>query len=206
MINISFDSLSPSVSIDHHSCWWIYILFRCFYWLANTGVSKRSSPWENDANEFIPSSPAVPSISCSAYLDGLLVAIQLLFCWVLLLGFVQNSSQHPCSFFSKVLVEPKWCSYAVVLTQLQFGRISILFYQRAHVLSMRMLTLLSVDEIIKIIVIFRVWFALVSLYNGISVKVLLYIDLRPSQTCYSKDGGSAFSIGVGELGWQNGTR
>ena len=35
----------------------------------------------------------------------------------------------------------------------------------------------------------------------ISVKfILLYIDLRPSQTCHSKDGGSAYSIGVGELG------
>ena len=30
---------------------------------------------------------------------------------------------------------------------------------------------------------------------------MLYIDLRPSQTCHSKDGGRAYSIGVGELGW-----
>ena len=28
--------------------------------------------------------------------------------------------------------------------------------------------------------------------------LLLYIDLRPRQTCHSKDGGSAYSIGVGE--------
>ena len=34
---------------------------------------------------------------------------------------------------------------------------------------------------------------------------MLYIDLRPSQTCHPKDGGSAYSIGVGELGWQYGT-
>ena len=34
---------------------------------------------------------------------------------------------------------------------------------------------------------------------------LLYIDLRLRQTCHSKDGGSAYSIGVGELGWQYGT-
>ena len=34
---------------------------------------------------------------------------------------------------------------------------------------------------------------------------LLYIDLRPRQTCHSKDGGGAYSIGVGELGWQYGT-
>ena len=34
---------------------------------------------------------------------------------------------------------------------------------------------------------------------------MLYIDLRPRQTCHSKDGGSAYSIGVGELCWQYGT-
>ena len=36
-------------------------------------------------------------------------------------------------------------------------------------------------------------------------SMLLYIDLRPGQTCHSKDGGSVYSIGVGELGWQNET-
>ena len=34
---------------------------------------------------------------------------------------------------------------------------------------------------------------------------MLYIDLQPRQTCHSKDGGSAYSIGVGELGRQYGT-
>ena len=45
-----------------------------------------------------------------------------------------------------------------------------------------------------------IWFQ-VSLSN----IYLLYIDLRPGQICHSKDGGSAYSIGVGELGWQYGT-
>ena len=36
--------------------------------------------------------------------------------------------------------------------------------------------------------------------------MMLYIDLRPGQTCHSKDGGSAYSIAMGELGGQNGTR
>ena len=36
------------------------------------------------------------------------------------------------------------------------------------------------------------------LYNQV---YLLYIDLRPRQTCHSKNGGSAYSIGVGKLGW-----
>ena len=35
--------------------------------------------------------------------------------------------------------------------------------------------------------------------------VLLYIDLRLRQTYHSKDGGSAYSIGMGKLGWQYGT-
>ena len=35
--------------------------------------------------------------------------------------------------------------------------------------------------------------------------IVLYIDLRPCQTCHSKDSGSAYSISVGKLGWQSGT-
>ena len=34
------------------------------------------------------------------------------------------------------------------------------------------------------------------------VQNVFYIDLRPSQTCHSKDAEVAYSIGVGELGWQ----
>ena len=34
---------------------------------------------------------------------------------------------------------------------------------------------------------------------------MLCIDLRHGQICHSKNGGSAYSIGVGELGWQYGT-
>ena len=45
-----------------------------------------------------------------------------------------------------------------------------------------------------------IWICDYSVRN--SSEVLLYIDLRPRQTCHSKDGGSAYSISVGELGWQ----
>ena len=34
---------------------------------------------------------------------------------------------------------------------------------------------------------------------------MLYIDLQPGQTCHSKDGGSAYSIGGSEVGWRCGT-
>ena len=70
------------------------------YWLANTGVSMHGSPQGNVAYGFFLASPAVPCISCASYLSGLLdgreVAIQLLFCGVLLPGFVQDSAQHSC--------------------------------------------------------------------------------------------------------------
>ena len=33
----------------------------------------------------------------------------------------------------------------------------------------------------------------------------MYIDRWPGQTCHSKDGGSAYSIGIGKLGWWCGT-
>ena len=35
--------------------------------------------------------------------------------------------------------------------------------------------------------------------------IMLYIDLRPGQTCHSKDAEVTYSIGVGGLGWQYGT-
>ena len=37
-------------------------------------------------------------------------------------------------------------------------------------------------------------------HSPLPMQRMLYIDLRPGQTCHSKDGGSAYSIGVGELG------
>ena len=38
--------------------------------------------------------------------------------------------------------------------------------------------------------------------RGRSLYILLYTDRQPGQTCHSKDGGSAYSIGGGELGWR----
>ena len=61
------------------------------------------SPLENIPPEFVPASPAVPSMSGLSYCDGLLdrrqVAIQLLFCKMQLLEFVQNSKQNPRVIF-----------------------------------------------------------------------------------------------------------
>ena len=62
--------------------------------------------------------------------DGRKVAVLLLFCWLLLPGFVQDSMQHSShlavSLF--VLSVSKLCIHTIVLTQLQCGRNPILFY------------------------------------------------------------------------------
>ena len=77
---------------------------------------------------------------------------------MLLLGFVQNSTQYLCGvlllLFSKL--ESKWWNHTVVLTQLRLGRVTTLFYLRYQVfdnlsitingLSMRMLTSVSADQ------------------------------------------------------------
>ena len=39
-----------------------------------------------------------------------------------------------------------------------------------------------------------------SIKTGGQNSQVLYINLRPRQTCHSKDGGSAYSIGMGKLG------
>ena len=48
-------------------------------------------------------------------------------------------------------------------------------------------------------------FIKVMMQHNYIIGEVLYIDLRPCQTCHFKDGGSAYSIGVGELGWEYGT-
>ena len=43
------------------------------------------------------------------------------------------------------------------------------------------------------------------IYIYVCVCVCVCGDLRPGQTCHGKDGGSAYSIGVGESDWLNAT-
>ena len=100
------------------------------------------SPSENVAFESVLTSPAVIIISCLSYLDDLvrwgLMAIQLLFCRVLLPEFVRNCMQHSWKvfiwFFSpSSMLASKWCNHRVVLTWLQLGSIPILFLQRDQI-------------------------------------------------------------------------
>ena len=71
--------------------------------VCKTGVFMCRGSQENVSNEFVSASPAVPRISCSCHLDGLWdgrqMTEQLLFCWVLLPGFIQNNTQHPCEIY-----------------------------------------------------------------------------------------------------------
>ena len=81
------------------------------------------------------------SISCSFHLEGLLnrklVAVQLLFCGVFLLGFVQQLAAFffhlPSNFFSMCFLSIHGVHHFFVLTQLQHGRNSILSYWVDHV-------------------------------------------------------------------------
>ena len=103
-------------------------------WLANIGVSLCRNMLENIAYEFVLTFPAVLNV-----LFGWIMRWEVSSCKaVILLRAILRicSKQHAaflCSFYLAfspgVLFVSKWCNYAVVLTQLQFERIPILFYQ-----------------------------------------------------------------------------
>ena len=89
------------------------------------------------------------------------MAVQLLFCGVVLPGFVQNSSKHSCVAFSQcVLLASMWCIHTIVLTQPQLGRNHLILLARSdfymvdnlsiavHAFIKCMLTTLLVDEIL----------------------------------------------------------
>ena len=58
-----------------------------------------------------------------------------MFCRVLLPGIIKNSTKHsyvvPIYLFLQAFSLSKCCNYTIVLTQLQLGRIPVLFYQRS---------------------------------------------------------------------------
>ena len=128
-----------------------------FCWSANTGVPMCRISLENITYEFIFTSPAVLSMSCSSCFDGLSdgnqVAIQLLFCRVLLPGFVQNSTQHFCvvpfRFLSKHFVK---APVVQPYSSTDMGRIPNLFvrirFPCCSFFPMHMLAMLSVVEIL----------------------------------------------------------
>ena len=127
-------------------------------------------PSDKVAYEFVLSSPAVPPMSCSSYVnghwDGRKVAVQLLFCQVLLSGFFKTAHsilrQFPSGFFSVhfasiLVVHPynsldsatacKKNSFSILLDRSDFhliDNLSIAF----SIFHRRMLTSLSVDEML----------------------------------------------------------
>ena len=135
-------------------------------WLAIISMFICRSPLENVTWGFVRISTSVPSVSCSSYLDTLWdggkVVVQLLFYEVLLLEFVQNSTQFPCRFvlkrFIKVLmVQPcnstvtarAWKNSRFISSErLDFHMVDNLSIA-VHAFPMRMLTSLSVDEILE---------------------------------------------------------
>ena len=85
------------------------LLYEGSSWSSCLCSSMWRSPQEYITYEFVSSSPAVSSISCSSNLyscrDGYLVAVQLLFCGVLpAAGLVQYFSQHSCAVVVKLFL------------------------------------------------------------------------------------------------------
>ena len=134
-------------------------------WYRVSGVSMCWSPLKNIAYKLILTSPAVPSISCSFYL---FVRWEVNGCTSAVLWCAASricSEQHVTSlctshlaFSPGILLKFKWCDHTIVLSQLQFGKIPILFHQRSefhmvinlliivHVLPICILTLFLIDE------------------------------------------------------------
>ena len=90
------------------------------------------------------------------------MAIQLLFCGMLLSGFVQNSTHHACVVPAQLFLcfgdvqkvqpysnmAPAWKNSNLILSErIDFHMVDNLLIA-VHVFSMHMLTLLSVDEIL----------------------------------------------------------
>ena len=98
------DSLSPFIPIIYHfqqvfqttSCVSTELLYISSCWSPNTGMSMCRRLLENITYEFVFASPTVSCMSFPSYLDGFRdrrwVVLQLLFHWMLFLGFVQCSS------------------------------------------------------------------------------------------------------------------
>ena len=77
------------------------------------------------------------SLSCSSYLDGFrdwrLVAVQLLFCRMLLLGFVEFLCNSHLDFFLYTFLGSLWCLHIVVLTRPLLRRNCALFYRISQI-------------------------------------------------------------------------
>ena len=93
----SIAPVKSSMLLDISSSWSSYLF-----------SSMWRGPREFIAYEFVLTSPWVSRISDSSNLDSFrdrwLVAVQLLFCRVLLLGLVQYSSQHSCVIVAELFL------------------------------------------------------------------------------------------------------
>ena len=110
------DSMSPAVSIVHRSqeviqatsCIGTELLKIGFSWSSYFCSSMWRGPQEYIANELVLTSLALSRMSGSSNLysfrDGWLVALQLLFCWVLPPRLVQYNSQPSCIIAVKLIL------------------------------------------------------------------------------------------------------
>ena len=102
------DALSLLLPIVHR-LWQVFraisriltqLLYVCSGWSSFFCSAICECPQEYITYELVPASPAVSCVSDSSNLDSLRdgrqVAVQLVFCGVLLLGLIQYCSQHSC--------------------------------------------------------------------------------------------------------------
>ena len=141
------------MSIQHRVC--TDLMNEHFCWSARIGVSIRRNSLTNVSYDFVNTLPAVPSSSCSPFLEGWRdvrkVTVQLPLCWDLHAALL-------CSSYLRRSPDVSWksnsCNHTIVLTLLKLVSISVFFlsawsnFRNVVNLSIavRMLTFLSVDE------------------------------------------------------------
>ena len=105
----SLSFIAPRKVFRATSCIATELLCMGFSWSSNICSSMSRGPQEYITYEFVLTSPAVFRVTGSSNLDsfcdGWLVAVQLLFCRVLLPGLVQCGLQHSCVIAVKLFLQ-----------------------------------------------------------------------------------------------------
>ena len=131
-------SLSLSSSFDSFSLFILWLPLSSSFdslSLSLTSISMCRYPSKSIIYEFVLTPPALPSTSFSSYLHvmGVILWYNCSFvgcCFQFLFRTASSLHSSHITFSLSVLVESNWCRHLLVLTWLQFERISVLFCQR----------------------------------------------------------------------------
>ena len=125
-------------------------------WSSNACTSERRVSWENVAYDFVLISPAVSRMSRPSYLDGFgdgrEVAVELLFCGMLLPGIVQYNSGFLCNFhLAFSLYAKSGHPYSRIDTIADMKKKCVLFYQKVDFYMIDNLSIVDHDFTIDVI-------------------------------------------------------